>query len=170
MSDISKLLSMPEGKTLEFKRDLSSIKPILKTLVAFANTAGGTLLIGKDDTGVVIGISDIFAAEEKLANTIADGIFPQLMPEIETTSLDGKTLIVVRVARWRGPFYLKAEGPEKGVYIRLGSTNRLAGPELIAELKRSVSNTSFDQLPCPEIGVDGLDMNRIKHAFSNVGR
>jgi predicted HTH transcriptional regulator len=40
---------MPEGKTLEFKRDLSSPKNMLKTLVAFANTAGGRLLIGIAD-------------------------------------------------------------------------------------------------------------------------
>ncbi len=40
---IAQLISMPEGKTLEFKRDLSSPRNILKTLVAFANTAGGQL-------------------------------------------------------------------------------------------------------------------------------
>lgn len=170
MEDLKVMVSLPEGKTLEFKRDLSSMKPILKTLIAFANTAGGTLLIGKDNKGSVIGINDVFAAEEKLANAIADSIYPPLMPEIETTSLEGKALIVVRVARWRGPFYLKAQGEEEGVYIRLGSTNRLAGPELIAELKRAISNTSFDQLPCPDVGVDGLDMSRVKQAFSNVGR
>jgi len=45
--DIHSLLAAPESKTLEFKRDLSSPKPILKTLVAFANTAGGTLIIGR---------------------------------------------------------------------------------------------------------------------------
>ena len=36
---IDELLILPEGKTLEFKRDLSSPKPVLRTLVAFANTA-----------------------------------------------------------------------------------------------------------------------------------
>jgi len=40
---------MHEGKTLEFKRDLSSPRNILKTLVAFANTAGGRLFIGVED-------------------------------------------------------------------------------------------------------------------------
>ena len=35
------LLQQPEGKTLEFKRDLSSPRNLLKTLVAFANSAGG---------------------------------------------------------------------------------------------------------------------------------
>ena len=43
------LLQRSEGKTLEFKRDLSSPEGALKTLVAFANTAGGTLLIGVED-------------------------------------------------------------------------------------------------------------------------
>lgn len=54
------------------------------------------------------------------------------------------------------------------MYIRLGSTNRVAGPEIIAELKRSIFNISFDQLPCPGAGVSGLDMDRIKQAFSSV--
>ena len=44
---LAELLTTPEGKTLEFKRDLSSLRPILKSLVAFANTAGGTLVIGR---------------------------------------------------------------------------------------------------------------------------
>ena len=42
-------LKRPEGKTLEFKRDLSSPGGVLRTLVAFANTAGGVLLIGVED-------------------------------------------------------------------------------------------------------------------------
>jgi ATP-dependent DNA helicase RecG len=37
------LLAQPEGKQLEFKRDISSLKPLLKALVAFANTAGGQM-------------------------------------------------------------------------------------------------------------------------------
>ena len=38
---MDELLSHPEGKTLNFKRDLSSPKPLLKAIVAFANTAEG---------------------------------------------------------------------------------------------------------------------------------
>lgn len=170
MGDIREILNLPEGKTIEFKRDLSSMKPILKTLVAFANTAGGTLFIGRNDDGIVVGVEDVFDIEEKLANAISDNICPPLMPEIEITSIEGKSVIVIRVAHWRGPFYLRQQGPEQGVYIRLGSTNRVAGPELTAELRRSISNISFDQLPCPGIYVGGLDMARIKHAFSSINR
>lgn len=49
------LLTSPEGKTLEFKRDLSSRRNVLKTLVAFANSAGGQLLIGVDDAKQAVG-------------------------------------------------------------------------------------------------------------------
>lgn len=62
-------------QTLEFNRDLISIKPILKTLVAFANTAGGTLIIGRDDKGKVVGILNLLNQEERLSNIIADSIF-----------------------------------------------------------------------------------------------
>jgi predicted HTH transcriptional regulator len=47
--NLEKLLRTPEGKTLDFKRNLSSPKGLLRTLVAFANTAGGVVLVGVED-------------------------------------------------------------------------------------------------------------------------
>ncbi len=41
--NLTELLRHPEGKSLEFKRDLSSSAGVLRTIIAFANTAGGTL-------------------------------------------------------------------------------------------------------------------------------
>ncbi len=75
-----KLINQPEGKTLEFKRDLSSPKPLLKTLVAFANTAGGKLIIGVTDDKQIIGVEHPLDEEERLANIIADSIAPRLSP------------------------------------------------------------------------------------------
>ena len=56
MSTTHPLLLQPEGTTLEFKRDLSSPQNLLKTLVAFANSAGGRLVIGVDDARRVVGV------------------------------------------------------------------------------------------------------------------
>ena len=154
--EIADIIKGKEGKTLEFKRDLSSFKPIMKTLVAFANTAGGILVIGRDDNGMVAGIDDVLQAEERLANAIADSIMPAMMPDIEIITFETRELLIVRVAHWSGPFYLKIEGPEDGVYIRLGSTNRKAGPEILAELHRALRRVSFDQEPCTELNEDDL--------------
>ncbi|WP_155117224.1 helix-turn-helix domain-containing protein [Candidatus Protochlamydia amoebophila] len=58
--DIEILIKQPESKILEFKSDLSSLTPILKTIVAFANTAGGIIIIGCSTSGVITGIKNIF--------------------------------------------------------------------------------------------------------------
>ena len=67
--ELDDLLTRPEGKTLEFKRDFSSPDRIIRTLVAFANTAGGTVLVGVEDkTRNVVGVADPLTEEERAAN------------------------------------------------------------------------------------------------------
>ena len=84
VTKIQSLLKQPEGKTLEFKRDLSSRRNILRTLVAFANSAGGKLIIGVEDrTQKPVGVSDPLDQEERLCSMIADSIEPRLVPNIE---------------------------------------------------------------------------------------
>jgi predicted HTH transcriptional regulator len=82
--DLLDLLRRSEGKTLEFKRDLSSPAGALKSIVAFANTSGGVLLVGvEDETRSVRGVPDPLDLEERLANLISDRITPRLLPELE---------------------------------------------------------------------------------------
>jgi len=164
---ITQLITMPEGKTLEFKRDLSSPKNMLKTLVAFANTAGGRLLIGiEDNSGEVLGVEDPLDEEERLCNFIADSIDPRLVSNIELTSFEDKTLLIVEVyPSGLRPQWLRKEGPEEGVYVRLGSTNRKADQELIAELKRGAQGKSFDEQLLPDRTVDDLDFEAATVCF-----
>ena len=68
------------SKTVEFKRDLSSPEGVLKSVVAFANTSGGVILLGVEDgTKKVKGVVNVLALEERLANLIADSISPILV-------------------------------------------------------------------------------------------
>ena len=163
----SQLITMPESKTLELKRDISSPKNILKTLVAFANTAGGRLLIGiEDDSREIGGIEDPLDEEERICNLIADNIEPRLVPNVELISFEDKTLLIVEVyPSGSRPHWLKKEGPEEGVYVRLGSTNRKADRELISELKRGVEGKSFDEQTLPDRTVDDLDFDAATDCF-----
>ncbi len=77
------LIHQPESKTLEFKRDTTSSKNWLKTLVAFANSAGGKLVFGVADDRTVHGIAAPLDEEERICNQIADTIAPRLVPNIE---------------------------------------------------------------------------------------
>lgn len=81
---IEQLLAENEGKTIEFKETTRSLGGIMKTVVAFANSAGGTIIIGvKDKTKELAGLPEILCEEERLANAITDNIHPLLTPDME---------------------------------------------------------------------------------------
>lgn len=165
---INQLLISPEGKTLEFKRDLSSPKNILKTLVAFANTAGGCLIVGVDDDQKLVGVAQPLDEEERLGNLIADSIEPRLVPNIDLITHQGKSLLIIEVfPSGLRPHSLKSEGAEHGVYVRLGSSSRQADRELVAELRRSAEGIVFDELPMPALTVDDLDFHAARGLFAD---
>ncbi len=164
------LLQSQEGKCLEFKRDLSSPANIMKTLVAFANTAGGVMLVGVDDDHTVVGIpGNPLDEEERLSNMIADSITPRLIPNIELLPSNNLTLLAVEVfpSQLR-PHHLKQKGEQQGVFVRLGSTNRQADLQLVEELKRTVSGKGFDEQPLLEADLDEIDFQTVAEAFNTT--
>jgi predicted HTH transcriptional regulator len=126
--DLAEVLSRPEGKRTEYKRDLSSPGPVLRTLVAFANTAGGTLVIGMEDgTRAVRGVDDPLAVAQKLADVLADGISPRLVPEIDIVPWRATQVMVVQVHLSPSrPHYLASAGSEEASMSASGRAT--AGP------------------------------------------
>jgi ATP-dependent DNA helicase RecG len=168
--DIIESLQKPEGKTLEFKRDLSSPDSILRTLIAFANTAGGLLIIGVEDQSKhVSGIMDPFKMEEKLANLVSDSIAPQLLPDISVIPWRNTYLLIANIFPSQAkPHYLKKFGLEKGAYIRVGSTNRLADQTMIAELQRIKMEDPYDKQPIATLDSEALDFQVAAELFAPV--
>ncbi|HSX37366.1 MAG TPA: ATP-binding protein [Chlamydiales bacterium] len=165
---IEQLLAENEGKTIEFKETARSLGGIMKTVVAFANSAGGVIVIGvKDKTKELVGLSQILSEEERLANAISDSILPLLTPDIEIQSIRDKELLIIRVSHSIGPHYLKSEGPERGVYVRFGSTNRSVDAEMLDSLRLLAKKVSYDELPHPK---GKLDAEIMKDVFEWVGK
>ena len=168
--DLLSLLRRSEGKTLEYKRELSSPEGVLRTFVAFANTAGGTLLVGVEDgTKRIRGVQDVLGTEERIANIISDGIRPRLIPDIDIIPWRNLQLIAVQIypSNTR-PHYLVRLGPEDGVFIRVGSTNRQADQAQIEELRRLNRIDSFDEQPLSGTSLDDLDVQAVRQAFAST--
>ena len=69
------LLQQEEGKLLEFKENTQSLNRIVQPIIAFANTAGGTLVIGiKDKTKEAIGADSTDADQRFHSIAIKDSI------------------------------------------------------------------------------------------------
>lgn len=166
------LLRRPEGKTLEFKRDLSSPDGVLRSVVAFANTAGGTVLIGVEDrTRHVRGIDDVLDVEERLASLISDHIVPRVVPELEILPWQRKQVLAIQVhASPIRPHYVRREGLDGGAYVRVGSTNRRADRELLEELQRFARGQAYDEEPMPDLGSEAIDFRAASESFVRVRR
>jgi ATP-dependent DNA helicase RecG len=105
--ELCELISLGEGQTLEFKRSISD--DFGREMVAFANSLGGTLLIGVDDKGVVIGADTSNRAKAQIQNT-ARNLEPPLHVEVE--AVDNVIAITIPESDDRphasgGRFYLR---------------------------------------------------------------
>lgn len=72
---------MEETHSLEFKRDITNT--FLKTVSAYANYDGGSVIFGVDDQGTVVGLADPESACLDIENKINDSISPQLCFELK---------------------------------------------------------------------------------------
>ena len=142
--EIKEILSSPEGRCLELKEEFND--NALKTISAFANTAGGLLVIGISNDRVIKGINISDSILEKISNTIVDNL--GISPEIEILKEDGERVIVIKVQKSRIPISFKGR-----YYKRVGNTTReMNSEELRAFFQRTIEwdyltdDYSFDEI------------------------
>ncbi|HBD96174.1 MAG: ATP-dependent DNA helicase [Spirochaetes bacterium GWF1_31_7] len=162
-----------ESKVLEFKRSLPEHDQLVKTVTAFSNSAGGRILIGVDNDRTITGIddNDIFDLQDKIVSIIYDSIYPNVLPEIYSQNIIGKTVLVIEVFRGNFlPYYIKSSGKNEGTYIRIGASNRKSGYEQIIELERQKRNISFDEEINYTVPFSSLNLNVLTAKFHSTGK
>lgn len=92
-----------ESKSIEYKVTLpDKSEKYMKTIVAFANTQGGKLIVGVDDkTHEIVGVENeiLFQLMDGIANAVSDSCMPQIIPDIEPQTIEGKTVMLEAVKR-----------------------------------------------------------------------
>jgi hypothetical protein len=139
-----------ESKIREFKQTLSLDiktqtkekyieKAVLKTIAAFLNTDGGTLLIGVEDSGEILGIErevmklhkniiDNFLIHYKnrVKNVIGEGFYPFINSKI--VEVDHKKILMVKCEKSKSPCFIN----ENDFFVRTNpATDKLEGPKLV---------------------------------------
>jgi low affinity Fe/Cu permease len=179
--EISKAIRAGESETVEYKstlrtnlatdeKDVRMEKAVLKTIVAFLNTNGGTLLIGIADDGSVVGIDEqSFDNRDKLnlhmTHLIANQIGNEFLKFISfrlsdyTANEDDEPKGVMRVVCQKSdmPVFL-IEGKTETFYVRSGpSSIDLTGTDLLSyassRFKRLKRSEKLFVSPAPKIEV-----------------
>jgi len=137
---IENRISRGEGMQTEFKstlrrnctsgnNDTRMEHAVLKTIAAFLNSHGGTLLIGVQDDGQVVGVEqDSFQNEDKMGlhldNLIRDRLGGSVFSRVKSCfkNASGKRVLVVECESSDKPIFLKNDGGEE-FYIRAGASS-----------------------------------------------
>lgn len=160
-----------ENRFLELKVGLPAKKQLAQTAVAYSNGAGGEIIIGVNDKREIIGIDEKIIDEylDKITNVITDNCYPLIVPVISKLNIDNKLLIVVKI--YPGsfkPYFIKSMGKDKGVYIRIGATNKIADKTILAELERQRLNISYDEEPAYQTRLNQFDSKKFIADFYNL--
>ena len=155
---------MPELQTEEWKEIWKD--DYLAWICGFANAQGGTLYIGKNDAGEIVGVKNSRKLLEDLPNKIRDAL--GIIVPIRLLEDSGKEYLEISVQSY--PIAISYKGT---YYYRSGSTNqRLVGLELESFLLRKQGAT-WDNLPLPSFTLDDVDdgvVNCFKKWAAKKGR
>lgn len=130
------LIAKGESESLDFKKTISSAAKIAKTMVAFANHKGGTLLVGVNDNRTISGVK---SEDEKYMLDLAASFYckPEVKLELTEWELGNKTVIEAKINEGKNkPYYAKGEDGKWWVYVRVKDQSLLASKVVVDVLKR----------------------------------
>jgi ATP-dependent DNA helicase RecG len=152
--ELIRIIEGGEDSFTEFKRDVDQRSDFAGEMFAFANSEGGQILVGVDDSGTIVGVKNPKNTEEAVINIARNNVNPVLIPIIDRVATNHGLVLVVQIPRRQGPPFENNSGQ---CFIRVGSTKRLASPQERARLLQSAGLLHFEETPVMQTGIEDLD-------------
>jgi len=145
--DIRLLIAGGEGYNAEFKVSVpSKVRELAQEICAFANAAGGVLLIGVDDQNNIQGANIDNVKRSAIQNSIGD-ISPALYCSITIIHVDGKQIGVIEVPSGANKPYVLSGA----IYVRIGpNSQKLTSAEEMRDFFQQSNKIFFDEAACNE--------------------
>ncbi|MDI3954807.1 ATP-binding protein [Pseudomonas aeruginosa] len=162
-TELLEIIANGENSGVEFKRDDIRPEQLAKEIVALANLRGGMVLLGVEDDGAISGVQ-----RDDLETWVMDTVFgryvhPLLLPFYEVIALDdGKRVAVISIAAGTSKPYVLRHNGREDIYVRVGSTSRLATREQQARLFESGGMLHSEMLPVSGAAFEALDRERLQ--------
>lgn len=147
-------------------------KALWETVSAFANTAGGTILLGvAEHRGrfKVVGLVDVEQQQHDLATGLRDVLNMPVSAHIQAHSylVEGEERVVLSVyvpeaLRYQKPVYIRKTGLDKGCYKRVGSEDMPCSEDDLARFFQERALISPDMTPVPLARREELDPTQVR--------
>ncbi len=163
--ELETLIQQGENAAVEFKALPLRPEALAREMVAFANSAGGTILLGVADDGTVLGIDGSEQLEEWVMNIARTAVIPALTVTYETVAINATRVAVVGVPKGSDKPYQTGDK----YLMRVGSTNRVATQAELMRLFQMSGVFHYDTLPVPNASINDLNMAALDSYFANYG-
>lgn len=142
--DLKNIVHAGEGLHVEFKLKSNHPEKIIREIVAFANSGGGTLYIGIADNKEIIGLKYPDEDQYIIEKQIEKNITPSIYYEVEKITLDNdrEVLAFYIPISTEAPHHVLLEG-EKRVYVRDADKSLQASKEMREILKAKHKNRNY---------------------------
>lgn len=166
-TELFEILANRENSGVEFKRDDIRPEQLAKEIVALANFQGGKVILGVDDDGSIVGIRRD-NLEEWVMNIIRDKVHPLILPFYEEIKIDeNNTVAIVTFPQGISKPYVVRDGGAEKIYIRVGSTSRLATREQQMRLFEVGGMLHTELMPVPRTDMSCLDEVRLQNYLND---
>ena len=168
-ADLIELIRNGEDSTLDFKRDDIQNYDLAKTLVAFLNLEGGTVLLGVEDDGRISGTS-----RERLDEWVAEicrvKIEPPIVPLLSWArdAEPGRDVLAIRVTRGPDKPYARVHKGHKTYYIRASNTSQEASREELERMYQASGRLRYGLKPVPGASLEAFDLRRLRDYLTRV--
>lgn len=159
---INKLITTGESEKIEFKQSFND--EVIETIVAFANTTGGSVFVGVSNTGTILGISIGKETIQQWANEIKNKTSPSQIPEIIVHEMNGKTVCQILIKEYP----IKPVAFKGRYFKRVKNSNHQFRVREIFEIHLNSLQLSWDAYPYPNAGITDLDFNKVRQFITKV--
>ena len=155
------VISQGESAFVEFKTSFQ--KEVIETLTAFANTQGGTVLMGVSDVGQIVGVTVQTETVQGWINQCKQITSPRLIPDIELVEIEDKTVAIVSIAEYP----IKPVACKGRYFKRVGNANHQMSATEISDAHIKLINSSWDYHPDPEHTMASISEPKVQ-AFADA--
>lgn len=162
MTSIIELWRQGENAAVEFKSAAVRADSLAREMVAFANTDGGSILIGVEDDGRVSGLDAAFDVEQWVANIARNNVIPALDVKLAIHQLEQHPVLLIDIPKGRAKPY---QTNTHQFLVRVGSTNRVATQQELMRLFQQAGVFHYDLTPVERTSTKSLDLGKIDAYF-----
>ena len=165
--DILERINQGEDDHTEFKRGLGDLKPVGRSIAAFANTDGGLVVLGVDDAQTIVGVKkDAEVVSERLTSFLHSGLSAPVQAKLGRHEDPQGWVHWIEIPRQRGFEPLRRDGR---VFVRRGRASVEPSPAELQDLYNLFGYILTEERAIEAAGVESIDVHAFRTFLERLG-